>query len=174
MYLCVGGIDFVNLVENSISVNTWNVYANTEKSFEKNRKNYDLEKVWPVFTAEKRLTLYVELHICGRILIISASISTVTGLLMSARLCVLDIPFNNCLTINELVLSVRLFIFIETVESGKSSHVIQKRDVILNRTDKSVSVTINSSKTDQYGLKTRLVLNSEFVNVAAPMRKEWV
>ena len=38
-------------------------------------------------TAEKSLTSYVELHICGRILIISASISTVIGLLMSARLC---------------------------------------------------------------------------------------
>jgi hypothetical protein len=32
-------LDFVNLVENSLSVNTWNVYANTEKSFEKIRKN---------------------------------------------------------------------------------------------------------------------------------------
>jgi hypothetical protein len=47
-------------------------------------------------TAEKSLTSYVELHICVRILIISASISTVIGLLMSARLYVLDIPFNNC------------------------------------------------------------------------------
>jgi hypothetical protein len=28
-------LDFVNLVENSLSVNTWNVYANAEKSFEK-------------------------------------------------------------------------------------------------------------------------------------------
>jgi hypothetical protein len=36
----------------------------------------------------------------------------------------------------------------------------------LNHTDKSVSVTINSSKTDQYGLKTKLVLNSEFVNLS--------
>ena len=36
----------------------------------------------------------------------------------------------------------------------------------MNHTDKSVSVTINSSKTDQYGLKTRLVLNSEFVNLS--------
>jgi hypothetical protein len=26
--------------------NTWNVYANAEKSFEKYRKNDDLEKVW--------------------------------------------------------------------------------------------------------------------------------
>jgi hypothetical protein len=33
---------------NSLSVNTWNVYANAEKSFEKIRKKYDLEKVWPV------------------------------------------------------------------------------------------------------------------------------
>jgi hypothetical protein len=41
-------LDFVNLVENSLSENTWNVYANAEKSFEKIRKNYDLEKVWPV------------------------------------------------------------------------------------------------------------------------------
>jgi hypothetical protein len=41
----------------------------------------------------------------------------------------------------------------ETVESGKSSHVIQKRDVILNHIDKNVSVTINSSKTDQYGIE---------------------
>lgn len=65
------------------------------------------------------------------------------------------------------VLAFRAFLRIgETVESGKSSHVIQKRDVILNHTDKSVSVTINSSKTDQYGLKTRLVLNSEFVNLS--------
>ena len=40
-------LDFVNLVENSLSENTWNVYANAEKSFEKFRKN-DLEKVWPV------------------------------------------------------------------------------------------------------------------------------
>ena len=57
------------------------------------------------------------------------------------------------------VLAFRAFFRIgETVESGKSSHVIHKRDVILNHTDKSVSVTINSSKTDQYGLKTRLVL----------------
>jgi hypothetical protein len=63
-------------------------------------------------TAEKGMASYVELHICGRILIISASISTVIGLLMSARLYVLDIPFNNFLTINESVLSVRLFIFI--------------------------------------------------------------
>ena len=30
----------------------------------------------------------------------------------------------------------------------------------------SVSVTTNSSKTDQYGLKTKLVLNSEFVNLS--------
>ena len=52
----------------------------------------------------------------------------------------------------------------ETVESGKFSRVIQKSDVILNHTDKSVSVTINSSKTDQYGLKTKLVFISEFVN----------
>jgi hypothetical protein len=41
-------LDFVNLVENSLSENTWNVYANAEKSFEKFRKKYDLEKVWPV------------------------------------------------------------------------------------------------------------------------------
>ena len=41
-------LDFVNLVEHSVSVNTWNVYANAEKSFEKFRKHYDLEKVWPV------------------------------------------------------------------------------------------------------------------------------
>jgi hypothetical protein len=41
-------LDFVNLVENSLSENTWNVYANAEKSFEKIKKNYDLEKVWPV------------------------------------------------------------------------------------------------------------------------------
>ena len=62
------------------------------------------------------------------------------------------------------VLAFRAFLRIgETVESGKSS---QKRDVILNHTDKSVSVTINSSKTDQYGLKSRLVLNSEFVNLS--------
>ena len=47
-------------------------------------------------TAEKSMASYVELHICCRILIISASISTVIGLLMSARLYVLDIPFNNC------------------------------------------------------------------------------
>jgi hypothetical protein len=26
-------LDFVNLIENSVSVNTWNVYANAEKSF---------------------------------------------------------------------------------------------------------------------------------------------
>ena len=50
-------LDFVNLVENSLSVNTWNVYANTEKSFEKIRKNYDLEKVWPVFTSNKLVYL---------------------------------------------------------------------------------------------------------------------
>lgn len=31
-------LDFVNLVENSLSVNTWNVYANTEKSFKKLEK----------------------------------------------------------------------------------------------------------------------------------------
>ena len=61
--------------------------------------------------AEKSLASYVELHICGRILIISTSISTVIDLLMSALLYVLDIPFNNFLTINESVLSVRLFIF---------------------------------------------------------------
>ena len=36
------------LVEHSLSENTWNVYANAEKSFEKFRKKYDLEKVWPV------------------------------------------------------------------------------------------------------------------------------
>jgi hypothetical protein len=41
-------LDFVNLVENSLSENAWNVYANAEKSFEKFRKNCDLEKVWPV------------------------------------------------------------------------------------------------------------------------------
>lgn len=46
-------LDFVNLVENSLSENAWNVYANAEKSFEKFRKNYDLEKVWPVFTSNK-------------------------------------------------------------------------------------------------------------------------
>jgi energy-converting hydrogenase Eha subunit A len=86
-------LDFVNLVENSVSVNAWNVYANAEKSFEKFRKNYDLEKIWPVPISH--LASYVELHICGRILIISASISTVIGLLMSALLYVLDIPFNN-------------------------------------------------------------------------------
>jgi hypothetical protein len=64
-------------------------------------------------------------------------------------------------------LAFRAFLRIgETVESGKSSHVIQKSDVILNHTDKCVSVTINSSKTDQYGLKTKLVLNSEFVNLS--------
>ena len=63
------------------------------------------------------------------------------------------------------VLAFRAFVRIgETVESSKSSHVIQKSDVILNHTDRSVSVTINSSKTDQYGLKTKLVLISEFVN----------
>jgi hypothetical protein len=45
-------------------------------------------------------------------------------------------------------------------------YVLEKRDVILNHTDKSVSVTINSSKIDQYSLKTRLVLNSEFVNLS--------
>jgi hypothetical protein len=38
-------LDFVNLVENSLSENTWNVFANAEKSYEKIRKNYDLEKV---------------------------------------------------------------------------------------------------------------------------------
>ena len=41
-------LDFVNLVENSLSENAWNVYANAEKSFEKSRTNCDLEKVWPV------------------------------------------------------------------------------------------------------------------------------
>ena len=41
-------LDFGNLVENSLSENTWNVYDNAEKSFEKNWKKYDLEKVWPV------------------------------------------------------------------------------------------------------------------------------
>jgi hypothetical protein len=41
-------LDFVNLVEHYLSENTWNVYANAEKSFEKYRKNDDLEKVWPV------------------------------------------------------------------------------------------------------------------------------
>jgi hypothetical protein len=52
----------------------------------------------------------------------------------------------------DFVLSFRAFLRIgETVESGKSSHVIQKSDVILNHTDNGVSVTINSSKTDQYG-----------------------
>ena len=49
---------------------------------------------------------------------------------------------------------------------NRVNHVIQKSDAILNHTDKSVSVTINSSKTDQYGLKTKLVLNSEFVNLS--------
>jgi hypothetical protein len=64
------------------------------------------------------------------------------------------------------VLAFHAFLRIgETVESSKSYHVIQKRDVILNHTDISVSVTINSSKTDQYGLKTKLVLNSEFVSL---------
>ena len=52
------------------------------------------------------------------------------------------------------------------IKSSKSSLVIQTSDVILNHTDISVSVTINSSKTDQYGLKTKLVLNSEFVNLS--------
>jgi hypothetical protein len=52
----------VNLVEHYLSENTWNVYANAEKSFQIYRKN--------------------------------------------------DIPFNNFLTLNESVLSVRLFIFI--------------------------------------------------------------
>ena len=65
------------------------------------------------------------------------------------------------------VIAFRAFLRIgETVESSKSSHVIQTSDVILNHTDKSVSVTINSSKTDQYGFKTKLVLNSEFVNLS--------
>jgi hypothetical protein len=41
------------------------------------------------------------------------------------------------------VLAFRAFLRIgETVESGKSSHVIQQRDVILNHTDKSVSILI--------------------------------
>jgi hypothetical protein len=56
-------------------------------------------------TAEQSLTSYVELHICGRILIISASISTVIGLLTSARLYVLDIPFNNLHLINFVYLA---------------------------------------------------------------------
>jgi hypothetical protein len=41
-------LDFVNLVENSLSENTQNVYTNAEKSFEKIRKKYDLGKVWRV------------------------------------------------------------------------------------------------------------------------------
>jgi hypothetical protein len=65
------------------------------------------------------------------------------------------------------VLAFRVFLRIgETVESSKSSHVIQKSDVILNHTNKSVSVSINSCKTDQYDLKTNFVLNSEFVNLS--------
>jgi hypothetical protein len=49
------------------------------------------------------------------------------------------------------VLSFRAFLRIgETVESGKSSHVIQKRDVILNHIDKSVSIGIRFPSTHSH------------------------
>ena len=187
-------LDFVNLVENSLSVNTWNVYANTEKSFEKFRKNYDLEKVWPVFTSNKLVYLaknsyspntaksYIEAIgfkieksysqyrlIYSQTIILKGMSKTykradirrpITVEILADIIRILPQICNSTYKVKlfsaVFVLAFRAFLRIgETAESGKSSHVIQKRDVILNRTDKSVSVTINSSKTDQYGLKNQ-------------------
>lgn len=202
-------LDFVNLVENSLSENTWNVYTNAEKSFEKFRKNYDLEKVWPVpishlinfivylaknsyspNTAKSyiaaigfkmkmnNLTDSTDSFIVKKLLkgmsktykradirrpITVEILTDIIGIL--PQIC--NSTYEAKLFSAVFVLAFRAFLRIgETVESSKSSHVIQKSDVILNHTDKSVSVTINSSKTDQYGLETKLVLNSEFVNLS--------
>jgi len=53
----------------------------------------------------------------------------------------------------------------EVVDSGNANHVLQRHDIILNQHDKSVSVTINSSKTDQYGNKTNLVVTNGHTGV---------
>lgn len=202
-------LDFVNLIENSLSENTWNVYANAEKSLEKFRKNYDLEKVWPVpishlinfivylatnsyspNTAKSyiaaigfkmkmnNLTDSTDSFIVKKLLkgmsktykrvdirrpITIKILADIIGIL--PQIC--NSTYEAKLFSAVFVLAFRAFLRIgETVESSKSSHVIQKSDVILNHTDKSVSVTIKSSKTDQYGLETKLVLNSEFVNLS--------
>lgn len=202
-------LDFVNLIENYLSENTWNVYANAEKSLEKFRKNYDLEKVWPVpishlinfivylannsyspntaksYIADigfkmklNNLTDSTDSFIVKKLLkgmsktykrvdirrpITIKILADIFGIL--PQIC--NSTYEAKLFSAVFVLAFRAFLRIgETVESSKSSHVIQKSDVILNHTDKSVSVTIKSSKTDQYGLETKLVLNSEFVNLS--------
>jgi len=38
----------MNLIESSLSLNTWNVYDNAIKVFEDFRLNYNLEHKWPV------------------------------------------------------------------------------------------------------------------------------
>jgi hypothetical protein len=48
----------------------------------------------------------------------------------------------------------------EVVDSGNVHHVLQRHDIILNQHDNSVSVTINSSKTDQYSNTTNLVVTN--------------
>ena len=48
----------------------------------------------------------------------------------------------------------------ETVESGLSYHVIQRDEIVMNQNNETITVTISSSKTDQYGRKTILIIGN--------------
>ena len=40
--------EIMNIIESSLSINTWNVYDNAIKVFEDFRLNYNFEHKWPV------------------------------------------------------------------------------------------------------------------------------
>ena len=68
------------------------------------------------------------------------------------------------------IFSLAFFAFLrigEIVESGKAYHVVQRKDISLNNTNKSIKITLNTSKTDQFGKGTNLIVtnNSDDISV---------
>jgi hypothetical protein len=48
----------------------------------------------------------------------------------------------------------------ETVESGLSYHGIQRDEIVMNQNNETMTVTISSSKTDQNGRMTNLIIGN--------------
>lgn len=200
--------EFMKLVQNSLSKNTWQVYENAIANFEQFRVNHHLDLNWPVpisdlinFIAYLSVQSYspntVKSYLAGlgfkmkmentidstESFIIKKMISGMSKTYKSIDIRkpiseniladLINVLPKVCFSQYEAklfsaIFALAFFAFLrigEAVSSGLGDHIIQRNDLEIDQTTKNISITIASSKTDQYGHKTKLVINSGSSNV---------
>lgn len=200
--------EFENLIESSLSQNTWSVYDNAVQSFEKFRMENDFDIIWPAplshlinfivhLASNKYSVNTVKSYVAGISfhMKIKNQTDTSDSFIIQKLLKGMSIKYKRddirkpitveilkriigalpftCFSKYESDLFSAIFALTfcaflrigESVESNKSNHTLQIGDVSLNSEDKTVKVTVQSSKTDQYGKKSQLTLSKEFVDI---------